>query len=254
MKAARASLALASFLALLSPACLRVRPAVVPMPTRELSGSAAAPGKCMVLFLPGRRDSFGVYERREFPRMAREAGVDADFVEADAHLGYYKDETISRRLYEDVVRPAQDRGAGRIWVVGISMGGLGGILYAREHPEAARGVVALSPFLGDEEPRLVASAGGLASYSMGAPRKVGDYERELWGWLKRYAAAGADAPPIYLGWGREDDLAPAIKLLADALPPARSFTEKGGHDWPTWTKLWTDFLQTGVLQRDCPKK
>jgi hypothetical protein len=46
----------------------------------------------------------------------------------------------------------------------------------------------------------------------------------------------------------------ASSLLADALPPGRSLTEKGGHDWPTWTKLWTDFLQTGVLQRDCPKK
>jgi hypothetical protein len=86
---------------------------------------------------------------------------------------------------------------------------------------------------------------------MGAPRAVADYERELWGWLKRYAGEGADRPPIWLGLGTQDDLAPAERLLADALPPGRTFVETGGHDWKTWTRLWKDVLDAGVLQRDC---
>ena len=208
------------------------------MVTRSYSEPGTAPGRCLVVFLPGRRDSLGVYDTHEFPKMAREAGVSADYLEVDAHLAYYADETITKRLRDDVIEPAKAQGAGRIWIAGVSMGGLGGILYAREHPDLG-GVLALAPFLGDTEPGLVAKAGGLASYTPGPPRAVADYEREMWGWLKEFTARGAAArPPVYLGWGEGDDLAPADKLLGDALPPGRVFTVRGKHDWRTWTDLW----------------
>ena len=247
----RALFAAVLVLAIACAACAPVRPASVPMATRALGGSSGGAGGCLVLFLPGRRDKLGDYGRRSFPEMAARAGLVAQFVEADAHFGYYKAQTITDRLYEDIVAPARARGVERIWIVGISMGGLGAILYARSHSEGLGGVVALAPFLGDEEPRLVAAAGGLRSYTMGAPRAVGDYERGLWGWLKRYTAEGADRPPIWLGLGTQDDLAWADRLLADALPPGRAFVEKGGHDWRTWSRLWQDVLDAGILQRDC---
>jgi pimeloyl-ACP methyl ester carboxylesterase len=240
----------AFFLLLAAGGCLRLRPAVVPMVTRSLSEPGAPPGRCLVVFLPGRRDSLGAYRTHDFPKMAREAGVSADYLEVDAHLAYYADETITKRLRDDVIEPARAKGADRIWIVGISMGGLGAILYAREHPDVA-GVVALAPFLGDTEPGLVAKAGGLSRYTPGAPRRVADYERELWGWLKKFTAAGGARPPVYLGWGESDDLAPADKLLGDALPGGHAFTVRGKHDWRTWTDLWREFLRTGVIQRDC---
>jgi len=221
------------------------------MATRAFGSSSAGSGRCLVLFLPGRRDNFGDYGRRGFPEMANRAGVIADYVEADAHFGYYQARTISGRLHEDVIAPAGARGVEKIWIVGISMGGLGAILYAREHPDAVRGVIALAPFLGNEEPGLVTAAGGLRSYSMGLPRAGDDYERELWGWLKRYAEQGADRPPIWLGVGTEDELAASERLLADALPSGRTFVETGGHSWSTWTRLWRDVLDAGILQRDC---
>ncbi|HEX7253893.1 MAG TPA: alpha/beta fold hydrolase [Thermoanaerobaculia bacterium] len=222
-----------------------------PIATRPLGNSSGAGGRCLIVFLPGRRDHFGDYERRGFPRMAKKAGVTADFLEADAHIGYYRAETIVTRLHEDVIAPARARGAEKIWMVGISMGGLGAILYASQHSEELRGVIALAPFLGDEEPRLVEAAGGLRSYAVGAPRQVGDYERYLWGWLKSYTAEGASRPPIWIGFGAEDHLAPADRLLAEALPPGRTFVEPGDHDWKTWTRLWQDLLDAGILQRDC---
>ncbi len=221
------------------------------MVTRAHEGSAPASGRCLVVFLPGRRDSLGAYESHDFPKMARESGVGADFLEVDAHLAYYADESITRRLRDDVIEPAKARGAERIWIVGISMGGLGGLLYAREHPDLA-GVLALAPFLGDTEPGLVAAAGGLSRYTPGPRRAAADYERELWGWLKNYTSEGARRPPVYLGFGLSDDLAPANRLLGDALPAGRVFTGKGGHNWGAWTGLWKQFLASGALPRDCP--
>ncbi len=231
--------------------CAGVRPATIPIATQSISPDPVPPGSCLVVFLPGRRDGPGAYRRHEFPKIAAEAGVTADYLEADAHMGYYQAETISKRLHADVIAPARARGRERIWIVGISMGGLGGLLYAREHPEGARGVIALAPFLGDTEPGLVAAAGRLSSWKMGPPRRVADYERELWGWLQRYTAEGATRPPVWLGWGLKDDLARADRLLGDALPAGRALTAPGGHDWRTWTELWRAFLATGVLQNDC---
>lgn len=220
------------------------------MPTRMDTFPGASPGRCLVVLLPGRRDKLGDYAAHGFPKMAREAGVSADWLEVDAHLAYYADETITKRLRDDVIEPARARGADRIWIVGISMGGLGGLLYAREHPEI-RGVIALAPFLGDTEPGLVSRAGGLSRYVPGPRRQVADYERELWGWLKDFAARGAAPPTVYLGWGESDDLAPADRLLGEALPAGRVFTARGKHDWGTWTDLWREVLRAGVLQRDC---
>ncbi|MEO8432979.1 MAG: alpha/beta hydrolase-fold protein [Acidobacteriota bacterium] len=243
--------AIAALLLAACSGCIGSRPATTPIGTRSISPDPAPSGSCLVVFLPGRRDGPGAYGRHRFPRIAAEAGVTADYLEADAHLGYYVAETISTRLYEDVLAPARARGREKIWIVGISMGGLGGLLSARDHPDATRGVVALAPFLGDTEPGLVAAAGGLSAWRSGYPRPVADYERELWGWLQRYTAAGATKPPVWLGWGLSDDLAGADKLLGDALPPARTLTVPGAHDWRTWTELWRAFLATGALQNDC---
>ncbi|MFN2632810.1 MAG: alpha/beta hydrolase-fold protein [Thermoanaerobaculia bacterium] len=231
--------------------CLRLRAPATPMGATDVSPAPAPSAPCLVVFLPGRRDSPGAYRRHRFAEMAAQAGVSARFLEADAHLGYYQAQTISGRLETDIVGPARAAGARRIWIVGISMGGLGGLLMAREHPDL-HGVLALAPFLGDTEPGLVAGAGGLASWKPGPPRPVADYERELWGWLKTYTSQGAARPPVYVGFGLSDDLAPANRLLGDSLPAGRVFTEKGAHNWGAWTALWKQFLAAGALQRDCP--
>ncbi len=220
------------------------------MAALDVSPAPAPSAPCLIVFLPGRRDGPGAYRRHQFAEMAVAAGVSARFLEADAHLGYYQARTASTRLEQDIVGPARAAGAKKIWIVGISMGGLGGLLMAREHPDL-RGVVALAPFLGDTEPGLVASAGGLAAWTPGPPRPVADYERELWGWLKGFTADGAARPPVFLGFGLSDDLAPANRLLGDALPAGRVFTAKGAHTWSTWTALWGQFLAAGALQKDC---
>ena len=52
------------------------------------------------------------------------------------------------------------------------------------------------------------------------------------------------------GYGTDDAFAGANALLADALPQGRVFKQKGGHDWPVWKRLWSDFLERAPLVGD----
>ena len=229
---------------LAAAACVTDREPAVPMPARVDVAAPRAP--CLVVFLPGRRDSPGAFARHGFVKFAREAGVAAEFVEADAHYGYYRTNTLVERLAADVIRPRLSR-TRRVWLVGISMGGLGAILYAKEHPEGVRGLLLLAPYLGDEATAREVAAAGLARWDDDSGGV--DWSRELWTWLREHART--DVPAMYVGYGTKDDLAPADRALAGALPPGHAFTVAGRHTWHAWDRLWKDFVASGVLQRDC---
>ncbi len=58
-------------------------------------------------------------------RAARDAGLTADIVAADAHLGYYERRVVHIRIDEDVIAAGTRSGPRRVWLAGISLGGLG---------------------------------------------------------------------------------------------------------------------------------
>jgi pimeloyl-ACP methyl ester carboxylesterase len=226
--------------------CARLRS--TPVPIRTVSYPGTGQPRILVVLLPGRYDSPEDFGRYSFPEIAARAGVRADMVAVDAHLGYYYKRTIVDRLREDVIAPARKR-YDRIWLAGISLGGTGSLLYAAEHPEDVEGIVLLAPFLGDDKViDEVASAGGLQSWKAPEPLAADDFQRRLWVWLQG-ATRPSERIPIYLGWGRNDSFARANGLLAKDLPPERVFTAEGGHDWKAWKALWTDFVRTGALSR-----
>jgi pimeloyl-ACP methyl ester carboxylesterase len=193
----------------------------------------------VVIFLPGRRDTAEDFSHHRFAQVARAAGWEARFVAADARMPYYEQTSLVSRLREDVVLPEKARGATELWLVGISLGGLGSLLYAREHPEDLSGIALLAPYLG-EGPLLeeIRSGGGLRSWNPGQLPPGKDLFRDLWGWLKTATVSGGTKPAIYLGYGTRDRYAGAHAILATALPPERVFTTPGGHDWRTWERLW----------------
>jgi pimeloyl-ACP methyl ester carboxylesterase len=203
-----------------------------------------------MVLLPGIGDMMDDYEFHGFIEAVRRSNLPVDLVAVDAHYGYYADRTVLDRLRDDVIAPAGARGYQAIWLVGISMGGFGALLYASEHPGEITGVVALAPFLGDTGIiREIMRAGGVTRWH---PVDIAehDYPRRLWSWLKQYERPAPHLPIVYLAYGDRDTFAAGHRALGEILPPARVLVTRGAHDWQTWKRLWDriliDFRHTGT--------
>jgi pimeloyl-ACP methyl ester carboxylesterase len=226
--------------------CVRPRPATIPL--RVVSYPGSGQPRTLVVLLPGRRDSPEDFGRERFPEIAAHAGAQVDMIAVDAHPAYYYNHTIVDRLREDVIAPARRR-YDRVWLVGISIGGTGTLLYAGQHPEDVNGLVVFAPYLGEDEViREVAAAGGIRRWQ---PPTLApdDFQRRLWAWLKGYGEGAEGRLPLYMGWGRSDGFARANGMAAEALPPDHVFTAPGGHGWKAWRALWEQFVRTGALSR-----
>jgi pimeloyl-ACP methyl ester carboxylesterase len=131
--------------------------------------------------------------------------------------------------------------------MGISLGGMGALIYARAHPAEIDGVVLLAPFLATRGVMAeLTRAGGWSGWQPGE-LKPGDYERELLAWLKAYQPATTGLPQLHLGYGTHDRFAAASELLAERLLPADVVAIAGGHDWTTWINLWQRLLDRGLF-------
>lgn len=246
--------------ALLVAACGGIRKATVPMATTLEKSNCARNVGTLLVMLPGAYSTPDEFTREGFVSAVRDARLAADVMLVDAHLGYYNNRSILDRLSADVMAPARQHGYRHIWIVGISVGGFGGLLYAQTHPRELSGVVTLAPYLGERAQSTdIANAGGLAQWrgpladpGEGIPRAPN--ETQLWQWLRGYVGftqTAAPRPPLYLGYGVDDRFAFSHRLLAAALPAERVFTTEGGHDWPEWKRLWQRMLPTLPLP-GCP--
>jgi pimeloyl-ACP methyl ester carboxylesterase len=207
--------------------------------------------RCLVVFLPGFGDDERVFIDHGFGDALRARNLSVDTIFARATYGYYARRTILTRLRQDVIDPATAVGYPQIWVVGVSMGGLGALLLAKEPDAKIAGVYLLAPYLGDDDLlREIDRAGGLARWEPAASSSKA-YDRDLWGFLK-IATQHLDAPPaIFLGAGDHDKLAYGHRLLAAALPQSRVFSTRGRHDWESWSILWADFLDHADFRARC---
>ena len=173
-------------------------------------------------------------------------GVDFDMVAPNSHFAYYSERTLIERLRQDVILPAKKQGYKKIWLVGPSMGGLGALLYVREHPEDIDGIYLISPFLGDDEIiNEINKQGRLGDWKPGDYSPDEDWQRMLWHWIKTEVAE-QNTPPIYLGYGNDDMYVNAQRLLATVLPESHISRRDGGHDYETFKALWLTFLDRDV--------
>ena len=151
-------------------------------------------------------------------------------------MAAYLDGSIVERLHAAI------SSGDKVWLAGISLGGLGALLYARAHPDRVAGLLLLSPFIGTRGTIAgVIAAGGLDAWQ--PPAEAND-EHKLLQWLK------ARRPNIHLGYGEQDRFAASYRLLAGLLPAERVVSVAGGHDWQTWGVLW-DLLLRKALPAFC---
>lgn len=242
VRAPSSTRALAStFLCLLSACAAELQS---PIPTATYVDEAQ-PGRALVIMLPGAGDRVGAYDEYGFIAAMRDSGMSVDMIEVDAHMGYYKTRTLLERMEQDVLAPNRGKYQ-EIWVVGISLGGLGALLTAWTYPEDIDGLILMAPYLGRRKTLTkIDKAGGLASWQ--PPEAVdaeNEWDIELWRMLKQISEAdGAGKPELYLLYGEDDFGARAHDLLAAALPAERVRRIPGGHAWTTWTALWLEFVK-----------
>jgi pimeloyl-ACP methyl ester carboxylesterase len=205
--------------------------------------------KNLLIFLRGRGGSHEDFENLSFVGAVHERNLPFDILVPNTHIGYYYAETLVPRLKTDLIDPAKAAGYENIWLAGASMGGLGAMIYLKEHPEDIDGVVLISPFMGyDEIIEEIDAAGGVATWEPGDYDPEDDWERMLWQWFKEDFAGKSEAwPVIYLGYGDEDFLLPGQRMLATILPPERVMEIPGDHGPDVMKKIWLDFLDRGVL-------
>jgi pimeloyl-ACP methyl ester carboxylesterase len=227
--------ALLSIISLLS-GCLGLAPTETPIPRIE-TVSADSPSGTLVIMLPGRGDRAETFIAQGFHEEGTQLGFDT--LAVDAHFGYYMKRNLLPRLHEDIVLPARAAGYEQIWLLGVSLGGFGSLLYAAEHSDQIDGVILLAPYLGDEKlAGEIDARGGLAAWS-GEAAGFKDYEIGVWTWL-RSAVNSRSGTPIILGYGESDESAKAHAVLAGALEPSSVYTLQGGHNWTIWRPLWKE--------------
>ena len=207
-----------------------------------------SPSDSLIVMLPGGGDEPADFMGNGFIKAVEDSGIHADIIAVDANLGYYFKRNLLPRLHEDVIVPARQKGYKKIWLLGISMGGLGAMIYAKHYPDNITGLVVLSPFLG--YPGVIneiADAGGLSRWSPKEPIDKDDYQHDLWKWLKGYTRPEENRPRLVIGYGKEDKFAAGSALLAEVLPKDQVYIVQGRHDWETWGRILDLMLQSGVI-------
>ncbi len=246
--------ALAAALLLACTGCHLLRSPAAPMPFSCHPAPAAAP-HTLIVMLPGIASRPEDFERNGFVARVRAADPRIDVIAADAHFGYYSSEMLVERLHEDVIGP---RAAAyeRVWLLGISLGGLGVATYARAHSDVVDRALMIAPYLGTAaayEP--VIAAGGLRRWQPEAAMQqaAGDeLTAELrsylaaWRWCRTRALRPDEGTRLYLGYGLDDGFRVPNGALAAALPEERCFTCAGGHVWPVWAQLFDRMLENAL--------
>jgi pimeloyl-ACP methyl ester carboxylesterase len=228
------------FIAILS-GCAMIAPAPLDVLTYE-NPNKEVTNKRLIVFLRGMGGSHHSFEEKGLVAEVWARGLPFDMAAPNAHFGYYGDRNLIARLKEDVIDPARAKGYKKIWLVGVSMGGLGALLYLMEHPQDIAGVYLIAPYLGSQFfLNEIEAAGGVRQWNPGAYIAEEDWQRMFWHWMKITIADNPDKI-VYLGYGTDDYYRSGPQLLAPLLPQDRVYTIDGGHDYKTIKALWNIFL------------
>lgn len=179
-----------------------------------------------------------------FARAIEQRGLPLDLLAVDiSGLGLDAVDTWDA-LQKDILTPARARGA-RVWLGGISLGGMVAMAHLAARPGVADGLCLLAPYPGSLPSVNVVERAGGADHWQPSEEDLRDPELRVWQWLKR----PPPELPVFIGHGTEDRFAARIQRVAERFPPAARHTVAGAHDWPAWLPLWERFLDAGHFGR-----
>ncbi len=219
-------------------------PAKAPLKTTMHEG--ADDTRTLVVMLPGFGAHDTTLDKNGVIPAAREAGLEADILAADLTYGYYISETWEDRMREDVFDVYASQ-YDHIWVMGISMGGMGSLLTAKTFAEHVDGVVLFSPFLGRKKTLRAIQEQGLERWV--APLEDPMWDEALWTHMQQWNRRGFSQPPLFLGHGDKDLGMRNLEWMQGLLPEDRVEVTAGGHTWPVWSELMGVFVRDHLVGR-----
>jgi pimeloyl-ACP methyl ester carboxylesterase len=232
--------------ALATSGCHQARSTVTPVPFKYYQ-SGSSPSRTLLVLLPGIHDPVDRFDEHGFIGTVQQSEQPCDLVSVDAHYGYYEAGTIVERLHNDVIIPARQAGYTDIRIAGVSMGGLGALLYAKYYGTEVNALILLGPWLGsDELIDSITAAGSVENWQPSATVAEQPLQ-DIWLQRKQHASTTTDFPRFYLGYGATDKFRQAQALFAGTLPDDHIFTNAGGHNWTSWKQLWKQMQQQGIL-------
>jgi pimeloyl-ACP methyl ester carboxylesterase len=199
-----------------------------------------------IIMLPPAFGAAEDFRRAGFVSAARARGLALDLVFAGLKTDTQRvtDGSLAEQVRQ-LLAPARAQGV-QVWLGGISLGGYIALCCAEREPAALAGLCLLAPYLGTHLITAEVARAGIEAWDP-TERADEDDERRIWRFIKQGRPPGF---PIHLGLGREDRFAERHRVLAAALGSADVDTVPGGHDWPTWHRLWENFLDARFSTHD----
>ena len=252
---ARTILSIACVMAsLLLTSCLPGGRTQTKIPFEKIEAAHQDAHTVLVVVLPGRGDDVANLKSAGIAEAIQSALPEADVMLTGVTFAYYMEGRMPQRLREEIILPARERGYKEIWLVGASMGGMGALMYDRQYPGDANGLVLLAPYLGSKKVlQQISDAGGLQNWDAGPVATAIDgnnYDRELWRYLKTWGKENnSRTGDVWLAYGDKDRLGAAMPPLKQLLHSEQVFIREGGHAWVVWTPAAKEIFTAIKKQR-----
>jgi len=210
-------------------------------PLRTLRQSCGASN--LMVLLPGAYMRPEDFAQAGFFAAVSQRGLALDIAAVDLDFAAISGGTALPALQAEIIEPARRQGYQKIWLGGISLGGLLALCHHVDTPGSIDGLCLIAPYPGSRlTTNAIARAGGLANWQA-TPEELTDPEFRMWRWLQKPPPDF----PVFVGYGSEDRFAAGMQQIAECFPGAARHASPGDHDWPVWRLLWERFLDSQSL-------
>ena len=215
-----------------------------PVPTTFIA--APQPALRLVVMLPGRGDSLQGLTDTGIAAVIQERWPDADVLLTGLTMPFYRQGRATQRLHDEVIQPARRKAYQQVWLAGISLGGMGALLYDSEYPDQIDGLLLLSPYLGEDAiHQHIRTAGSLAAWQAGPPQAIGPatFQHELWRSLQGWPERPQRTDSTWIAYGADEPFRHPIELMTPLLHADHVVMLPGKHNWTLWKPAMRQLLE-----------